>query len=255
VVHSRSPHFKEGDRVMALLSGGGYAEYVAVPAVHAMALPDTWTYAMGAAFPEVYMTAFQALRVLANVQRGAHVLVHAAASGVGLAALALLRLWKATGYGTASPGKHAAPLALGARAVWDRGESFAEWAHLVTGGHGMDVVLDPVGAAYAQENLSVLALDGHWVLIGLMGGTAVPDLNLGTVLRKRITLHGTTLRNRSDAYKANLVARFWEECGLALREGRLEPQIDTLFPWSEAVEAHRRMEANATQGKLVLLVS
>lgn len=239
---------------MALLSGGGYAEYVAAPAAHVMALPATWTFAMGAAFPEVYLTAFQALRLLADVQPGHHVLVHAAASGVGLAALSLLRLWGAHGYGTASPAKHAAPLAIGARAVWDRGEPFAAAARLLTEGYGMDVVLDPVGAAYAHENLDVLALDGHWVLIGLMGGTAVPELNFGTLLRKRITLHGTTLRNRSDAYKANLVHRFEDTCATALAEGRVEPQIDTVFPWTDAVEAHRRMEANATQGKLVLLL-
>lgn len=240
---------------MALLPGGGYAEYVSVPAAHVMALPSKWTYTMGAAFPEVYLTAFQALRLLADVQAGQHVLVHAAASGVGLAALSLLRLWNAHGYGTASPEKHAAPLAMGARAVWDRGEPFADAARLLSEGHGMDVVLDPVGAAYAKETLDVLALDGHWVLIGLLGGTSVPDFALGAVLRKRITLHGTTLRNRSDAYKATLVHRFEQACTTALTDGRLEPQVDTVFPWTDAAEAHRRMEANATQGKLVLLVA
>ena len=244
-----------GDRVCALLAGGGYAEYAVVPAALCLRLPDALTFEDAAALPEAFLTAFQALVLLADTQPGDHVLVHAGASGVGTAAVQLARLLGAHAHATASAPKHDALRALGAATTIDyRTEEFDVRVLEATGGHGADVVLDVIGGAYVAANLRALARDGRWVLLATMGGAVAEALDLRALMAKRLTLFATTLRGRSLGYKARLTERFRAEAWPAVADGRLRPVVDAVLPWTEAAEAHRRMAANANVGKIVLRV-
>lgn len=246
--------FAPGSRVCGLLAGGGYAEYALLPEGQALPLPPHWTFAEAAAVPEAFLTAYQALFAIGGLQRGEAVLIHAGASGVGTAAIQLARLQGAEVLVTASAAKHAACAALGAAHCIDyRTESFSRTALDLTGGQGVQLIVDLVGAPYWQDNLRCLALDGRLVLLSIMGG-AQADSDLALILRKRLTISGSTLRNRSRAYKAALTrgleALAWE----AFAAGQLRPVIDRVLDWQEAEEAHRLLEANATTGKVVLRV-
>jgi putative PIG3 family NAD(P)H quinone oxidoreductase len=242
-----------GDRVMALLSGGGYAEHALAHEAHAMPLPGTLSYEQAAAIPEAFLTAFQALRWHARAEAGEVVLIHAGASGVGTAAIQLARLIGVRPFVTASAKKHAICRGLGALGAIDyRSEDFAERLPELAEANA-DVVLDFIGAGYFAQNLAVLARDGRLVVLGLMGGAVADEAHLGHVLRKRLTIIGSTLRSRSDDYKARLVADFSAEALPQFGEGgALVPVVDSVVPWSEVRAAHERMEANLNVGKIVL---
>lgn len=246
---------QEGDAVCALLPGGGYAQYAAVPEVLAMPVPRGLSFEEAAALPEVFLTAFQALHWIARLEAGERVLIHAGASGVGTAALQLARLAGATAYATASAGKHARCLALGAtRAIDYRTEDFAAVIADVTDGRGVDVIVDFIGAPYFHQNLDALAVDGRVVLLAQMGGAKVEQVDLRPFFRKRAQLTASTLRNRSEAYKARLTRDFEAYALPHFAEGRLKPVIDRVMDWGDVAEAHRVMEANANAGKIVLRV-
>ena len=255
--------WRVGDRAMALLAGGGYAEYAVVPEGHAMPIPDGLSFEEAAAIPEAFLTASQALFALGGLQPGGVALVHAGASGVGTAAVQLARWQGAHVFATASAGKHALVEALGAtRAIDYRTKDFAAVVQAETHGHGADVIVDPIGASYALQNLNSLALDGRWIVLATMGGAVVDGLDLRRMMARRATLTASTLRNRSDAYKATLVRRFAAEClpsfvqpgGHGKVPRLLRPVIDAVVGWDEVADAHRRMEANDTAGKIVMRV-
>lgn len=249
--------WRPGERVMALLPGGGYAQYAVIPEGMAMRIPPNLADEEAAAIPEAFLTAFLNLWTLGGLQPGHRVLVHAAASGVGTAAIQLVREAGAVAYATAgSAAKLETALALGAAAGWNyRDGSFREWLQAETGGAGVDIALDFVGAPYFADHLDVLAMDGKLIVIGTLGG-AVTDgpLHLGRLLAKRLHVIGTTLRSRAVRDKIELTRRFANFALPRLADGRLRPIVDSVYAFEDAAEAHRRMEANANIGKIVLRV-
>ena len=247
--------WQEGERVMALLSGGGYAERVAVHHGSAMRVPERLSWLEAAALPEVWLTAYSNLIEIGRLQAGELALIHAGASGVGTAAIQLARWRGATPFATASAGKLDALRALGvALAIDYRAERFDERLLEATEGRGVDVILDFIGAPYWEANLRALAPWGRLVLVGLMGGATV-QADLRLFLSKKLTVSGSTLRNRSVEEKARLVAAFSRDLLPAFESGTVRPILDERpFPLAEAGAAHRRMERNENIGKIVLVV-
>ncbi len=244
----------EGRRVMCLLAGGGYAESVVVPASHLLPIPDRLSFVEAAAIPEVFYTAYVNLVMEAGLERGETALVHAAASGVGTAALQICRLRGARAIGTASGSKLPGLEALGADVLVDRHEEdFAEVVQSATDGVGVDVILDLVGADYLEQNLNSLRVGGRMVLVGLLSG-AKAEIDLRTMLRRRVRLIGSVLRARSRAEKAEITRRFIEDVWPAIDEGRIEPQMHDVVPVAEAARAHQMLANNETVGKVVLAV-
>lgn len=246
--------FAVGDRVMALLAGGGYAERVVVHESVALPVPERLSFEQAAAVPEAFLTASEALLVEAEVRSGQSVLVTAAASGVGTAAVQIAKVRGAFVVGSASAEKLAAVSALGADLALDRArEDFVEALRAATGKRGVDAILDFVGGSALARHQACLAERGRLVAIGLLGG-ASGAVDLGRLLMKRQQLRGLVMRTRSTPEKAELVARFQRELLPALEAGRLEPQLDRIFPLAEAAVAHERMERNQSSGKIVLRV-
>ena len=245
-----------GRRVCALLTGGGYAEYVAVPTALLLPLPASMSFEEAAAIPEVFLTAYQALFLLGGLDAGEHVLVHAGASGVGTAVIQLACRAGAAVHVTASQSKHDLCRALGAVTTIDyRVEAFEARVWEATGGHGADVILDFIGAPYLASNVKALAVDGRIVVLATMGGTIAEHFDLRALFIRRGTLATSMLRNRSLAYKADLTARFRDDAWADFAIGRLHAVIDSVMDWADATEAHRRMEANDNAGKIVLRVT
>lgn len=248
--------FTRGDRVCALLPGGGYAEYVVIPADMAMRLPDNLSYEQGAAIPEVFLTAWLNLFQMGRFEKGNTVLIHAGASGVGTAAIQLVRQAGGTSLVTAgSPEKLDKCRELGASAGWNYHEGrFDTFVKEQTDGRGVDIILDFIGAPYYHANIASLAMDGRLIIIGTMGGAKVDDVNLGMLLGRRLEVIGTALRSRSPSHKAALTANFWTFAKERFEDGRLQPIVDSVFDWTEVQDAHRRMAANLNAGKIVLRV-
>ena len=244
-----------GDRVCALLPGGGYAQLAVIPAGMAIRVPRNLGYEEAAAIPEVFLTAYLNLFGLGNLVQGQQVLIHAGASGVGTAAIQLVREAGATSYVTAgSSQKIQRCLELGARAGWNHKDgSFLPWIQAQTQGQGVDVILDFIGAPYFADNLEALAVDGRLSLIGTLGGTQT-TLDLDVLMRKRLTVRSTTLRSLSVAEKVRLTRELFGWAGPLFANGNLKPVIDRVFPWTEVAQAHRYMESNASTGKIVFRV-
>lgn len=239
-----------GDRVCALLAGGGMAEEVVVDARHVLPVPEGLSLTEAAALPEVYSTAWLNLFQLAALKPGEKVLLHAGASGVGSAAIQLCKAfgnpcWVSVG----STDRLAYCQALGAQGGVVRTDGLEGLSELGP----FDVILDPVGANYAELNLKVLARDGRWVLIGLMGGRET-RLDLAQVLAKRIQLVGSTLRNRNDQFKADLLSDLSVHVWPLFTEGRLSPQLARAFPIQDAEAAFAELASNQVSGKLVLVI-
>ncbi|NWG20892.1 MAG: NAD(P)H-quinone oxidoreductase [Chloroflexi bacterium] len=247
--------WRAGDRVMAVVTGGGYAELAAVPVGMAMPIPENLSFEQAAAIPEAFLTAYLNLFTLGRLQTGETVLIHAGASGVGSAAIQLAHAAGARVFATAgSAEKLALCRELGADAAINyREESFAERVLEITGGQGANLVLDFVGAPYWQQNMAALALDGRLQLIGFLGGSA-GQLDLGPIMAKRLTVTGATLRRTPLARKTALTAEFIAFALDRLARGELRPVIDTIYPLDAAAEAHRAMEANRNAGKLVFRI-
>jgi len=247
--------WKPGDRAMALLPGGGYAEQVVVHAGSLLRVPEGMGWEQAAALPEVFLTVFLNVFQLAALPEGGALLVHGGGSGIGTAAIRLAGLAKAKVVVTAgSEEKCRRCLELGADvAVNYREGDFVSAAREATGGRGVDVVLDSIGAPYLEQNLAALDVGGRLVLIGLMGG-AKAELNLGVLLARRLQLIGSTLRARPVEEKAALVQAFARRFGPDLEAGRLAPVVDRVLPLAEAAEAHRAMKASEHFGKIVLRV-
>jgi putative PIG3 family NAD(P)H quinone oxidoreductase len=244
-----------GDRVMALLSGGGYAERAVVHERMLLAVPEGFSFEQAAAVPEAFLTAMEALFGVGRLAPGECVLVHAAASGVGTAAVQLAREVGARIVAVASGPKLERLRALAtARFVDRKSEDFVKAVHEASGGRGADVILDFVGATYAARHADCLAPLGRHVVLGLLGG-AKAEIDLGRLLSRRQSLFGMVMRPRPLADKIAVTERFRREWLHRLADGRLTPIIDSVFPLGEAAKAHARMESNENVGKIVLQVA
>lgn len=242
-----------GEAVFGLVPGGGYAQYVALPAEHLIKKPAALGMAQAAACAEVFLTAFQAMRAVGNLPDQGALLVHAGASGVGTAAI---QLGKALGCFVAvtvgSEDKAQACLALGADvAINYKTHDFAAELKAVRP-QGFDLIIDPVAADYIAKDIQLLALDGQIVVLSMLGGRLTPELDLGLMLKKRGQLLCSTLRSRTDNYKAALISDFNQQFGSALAAGNIKPVLAESIDWSEAERAHQLLSANAVVGKLVL---
>lgn len=252
---SEAHKWKIGDKIFGLLNGGGYAEQAVIHEDMAMPIPAGMPMQEAAAIPEVFLTAYQALHWIGKLQAGETVLIHAGASGVGTAALQLVRLAEAISIVTASAGKHEICYQLGAaKAIDYRSEDFAEALQLYTKGKGVDIIIDFIAAGYFNQNLQTLGLDGRMIMLALMGGIKVPVVNLALILGKRLQITGSTLRSRSLEYKIRLTRDLHQYAGPHFTDGTLRPIIDSVYPWEAVREAHEYMEANKNQGKILLQV-
>lgn len=246
--------FAIGARVMGIAGGGAMATHIAAHERTLVPVPAELDLERAAAVPEVFMTAYDALFLQAGLTVGDDVVIHAAGSGVGTAAVQLVARAGARAIGTSrDEGKLERCRALGmAEGILVDGEKrFADGVRALTGGHGAAIILDSIGAAYLEENIRALAVGGRVVVIGLLGG-ATGALPLGLLLSRRARVFGTVLRSRPLEEKAELAQRFSAHVLPLLADGRLVPVIDSVMPMSEVRAAHRRMEADQSFGKIVL---
>lgn len=247
--------WKVGDRVFGLIPGGGYATYAVIHKDMAMKIPATMSMVEAAAIPEVFLTAFQALFWLADIREQEKVLIHAGASGVGTAAIQLAKTKNAFILVTASAPKHKTCLDLGAsRAFNYKLGPFAPWVMAHTGHKGVDIIVDFIGDAYFSQNIACLNIDGRMVQLALMGGSNPVNFDLGLILRKRLRIIGSTLRNRDLNYQIALTREFQQYAMALFQKQELKPIIDKVFDLKEVQEAHRLMEANKNEGKIVLKI-
>jgi len=248
--------WRVGDRVCALLAGGGYAEYCTAPAVQCLPVPKPLDWIQAAALPETFFTVWTNLFQRGRLSAGDCVLIHGGASGIGTTAIQLARAFGATRVvaTVGSPQKQALCERLGAdRVINYHDESFAELSASLTDGRGFDVILDIVGGQYLADNLRCLNQDGRLVIIGLLGGRKA-EINLGHLLSRRLTITASTLRARSPETKGHIAAELRRQVWPLLESGRLAPVIQQTIPLEQAAEAHEIMESNRTLGKLVLTV-
>jgi putative PIG3 family NAD(P)H quinone oxidoreductase len=244
-----------GDRVCALLPGGGYAEQINVPAGMLMPIPQDWSYEQAAAIPEVFFTGFVNLFIEAGLQDGETVLIHGGASGVGTASIQLAREAGCPVFITAGTDEKTAYCRdLGAElAINYNEEDFAERVLAYTDGQGVDVILDMVAAAYLERNIRLLKQKGRLVFISLLSGTKA-EIDLGAVLRRRLRLMGSTLRPRPVAEKVDIKEQFMDRFWPKLVDGTIQPIIDSVYPIEQAEQAHRQMSENKNIGKIILTV-
>lgn len=245
-----------GQPVCALIAGGGYAEYAVAPLGQCLPVPDALSMIEAAAMPETLFTVWTNLFERGYASDGDTVLVHGGTSGIGTMAISLCKLFGVTVIVTAgSDEKVAACLAHGAdHAINYRTEDFVERVKALTGGRGVDVVLDMVGGDYVARNLKCLADDGRHVSIAVQGG-AMATVPVFEIMRRRLTLTGSTLRARDVAFKSLVADELARAVWPLVEAGKLKPVIDTIFPLAQAADAHRRMEAGTHMGKIVLQVS
>ncbi|MES1189222.1 MAG: NAD(P)H-quinone oxidoreductase [Myxococcales bacterium] len=247
--------FSVGARVMALLAGGGYAEQVVVHEDVLLPVPERLSFEEAAAVPEAFLTASEALLVEAELRPGQRLLVTAAASGVGSAAVQIGKVRGAFVIGSASAGKLAAVRGFGADATLERDQpDYVAALRGLTDGRGVDAIVDFIGGSALARHQACLAPRGRLILVGLLGGAAAP-LELGRLLMNRQRICGLVMRTRSLAEKIELSARFERELWPALDSGALTPRVELVLPLADVAAAHARMEQNLNVGKLVLRVS
>lgn len=245
--------FKQGDRVMGIVAGGAMASHVIVHEREAMPAPKNLSLTDAAAIPEVFLTAYDALVLQAGLKTGESMLVHAVGSGIGTAAIQIARALSATSLGTSRTAdklERCAKLGLDAGIV-SSDKTFAKAVLDATGGRGVDVILDTIGAAYIGENVKALAPQGRIVVIGLLGGVA-GELPLGMLLAKRARIIGSVLRSRPLEEKAALAQAATSALVPLFERGALVPVIDRVLPFAEIQEAHRYLESNESFGKVVM---
>lgn len=244
--------WKIGDRVCALLPGGGYAEYVATPAAHCLRIPDGMGMKEAACLPETFFTVWSNVFMRGGLKGGERFLVHGGSSGIGTTAIQLANAFGARVFITAgSAEKCAACLALGAeRAINYRDEDFVE---VLRAEGGADLILDMVGGDYIPRNVRALADDGRLVQIAFLSGPKA-ELNFAQVMTRRLTITGSTLRPQSDLAKARIAQDLAEAVWPLLDAGKIAPVMDSEFPFEEAAAAHARLESSGHIGKIVLKV-
>lgn len=244
-----------GEEVMALLPGGGYAEYAAVPEDVAMEKPENLSFEEAAGIPEAFLTAYLKLILLGEAKENETVLIHAGGSGVGTAAIQLAKEKKAKSIVTAgSPEKLEVCRGLGANALVNyKTEDFSQIVLKETNNKGVDLILDFIGASFWDQNFKSISTDGRWILIGVLGGFE-KMINLRQMMHKRIRLIGSTLRPRSETFKEELVKDFSLFSKSRFEDGRLKPVVDKVFSWKNVAEAHQYMEENKNIGKIILKI-
>ena len=245
-----------GDRVFALLGGGGYAGKAVAHEAHALPIPSSLDFTQAACIAETYITAYQNLFENAGLADGESVLLHGGGGGVTTAAIQLIKALapRSPTLVTASPGKIARVREQGVTHAIDyRSQDFAAQVAQLTERRGVDVILDHIGAGYLEKNLNALAIGGRLLIIGIMGGSDA-SISLGRLMVKRQRIIGSVLRPRSAAEKAEIIERFAKTVMPLFEQGRIAPVIDRVFPLAEAAAAHRRMEAGEHFGKIVLSV-
>ncbi|NWA37659.1 zinc-binding dehydrogenase [Pseudomonas reactans] len=241
-----------GDKVCALTNGGGYAQYCAVPASQALPVPEGMDWIQAAAIPETFFTVWANLFGIGGAHKGQRVLIHGGTSGIGTTALMLCREFGIQAFATAgSEEKCAAIRALGAEAINYREQDFAQ----VIGDQGVNVILDIMGASYLNNNLKALAMDGRLVMLGFLGGAKANEVDLLTILGKRAIVTGSLLRARTKDEKAAIADQLREHVWPVLSAGRCLPMIDQVFDYTQADQAHARMEGGDHIGKIVLRVA
>ena len=249
------PRWREGNRVCALVSGGGYAELCAVPALQCLPIPVNMDAARAAAIPETYFTVWTNLFQRAKLRAGERVLIHGGTSGIGSTAIQLARAFGAAAFATAgSDDKCRACMDMGAAAAINyKTEDFVAAVARLTNNEGVDIVLDIIGGDYLPRNIQCLRMDGRLVQVGLIGGSK-SEINLRLVLQNRLTMTGSTLRPRTveekGAIARELEARVWP----LLTSGDIGPIVHATLPLREAAEAHRLLESGEVIGKVVLTV-
>jgi putative PIG3 family NAD(P)H quinone oxidoreductase len=244
--------WKPGDRVMGIVAGGAMATHVITAADELLPVPDSLSLEEAAAVPEAFFTAYDAIVLQAGLQKGESALFHAVASGIGTAGIQLARAWGATSVGTSRSAdklERCTELGLDHAVLVEEGDFATAVKALLP--KGVDVILDTVGAAYLGQNVKVLAKQGRIVIIGLMGGVK-SELDIGALLAKRASIRGSVLRSRAPEEKAALTASFARDVLPLFEEGKLRPVIDEVLPMGEIQDAHRRMDANQTFGKIVM---
>ena len=248
--------YRVGDQVCALTNGGGYAGYCVAPAPQCLAWPKGYDAVHAGALPETYFTVWANLFQGGRLAAGESTLIHGGTSGIGVTAIQLARAFGATVYATAgSEEKCAACVKLGARAINYRTQDFVEAVAQLTGKRGIDVVMDMVGAPYMQRNLRVLGMDGRLVLIAFLEGSKVETFDFVTVMTKRLTITGSTMRPRTTTQKGAIAAALREKVWPLLDDGKCGPVIYKTFPLAEAAAAHALMELSAHIGKIMLRVA
>lgn len=250
------PNLSKGTRVAGIVNQGGYAEYAVMPGNRAIILPDTMSFIEGAAISEVFLTAYQTMFWLGEIKREETVLIHAAGSGVGTAAIQLAHRKIAGAKVIATAGTErklrlAEELGVSVTINYKK-EDFAEKVLEATDGQGVDLILDFVGSSYWEKNLKSVSTDGRWILIGTLGGSTVKDFSITDLMRKRISLHATLLTPRSDEYKAALTKEFTKVILPFFEEDIIQPIIHSVLSFEDLPEAHRQMEANENTGKIIL---
>ncbi|MBB6290126.1 MULTISPECIES: NAD(P)H-quinone oxidoreductase [unclassified Pseudomonas] len=244
-----------GDKVCALTNGGGYAQFCTVPASQALPIPEGMDWIQAAAVPETFFTVWANLFGLGDAHTGQRVLIHGGTSGIGTTALMLCREFGIQAFATAgSADKCAAIAQLGGEPINYREQDFAEIIAQQTDGQGVDVILDIMGGSYLNNNLKALAMDGHLVMLGFLGGAKANDVDLLTILGKRAVITGSLLRARSKAEKAAIAEQLREYVWPVLEAGRCLPIIDKVYEYTDAAQAHARMEGGDHIGKIVLRV-
>jgi NADPH2:quinone reductase len=245
--------WKTGDQVCALVSGGGYAEYCAAPEGQCLPVPPNLSLVEAASLPETFFTVWSNVFERGGLKSGESLLVHGGSSGIGVAAIQLARTLGATVYVTAgNEEKCSFCEELGAaKAINYKSEKFREVIKEVTRNKGVNVILDMIGGDYTPDNLDILAEDGRLVLINFMKGEEA-TVKLGTIMRRRLTITGSTLRVRDTAFKAALARRLELNVWPLLTAGKVKPIVYRTFPMDAAGEAHRVLESSKHIGKLVL---
>jgi NADPH2:quinone reductase len=248
--------FELGDRVMGVVGGGGYGEIARIDSRMAMRIPDVLDYVLAAAVPEVFVTAHEAMLHLGRLEAAESVLIHAAASGVGTAAVQMAHAIGTKVYVTADGSKLERLYALGADVAIDRRtQDFAEVIAKETSGRGVDLVIDFIGASYFERNVRSLTDGGRLVQVGLMGGFENAALPMERLVLGHLQIIGTVMKSRTQSAKQAMTRRFSERWLHHFKHGGLMPVIDSVFPLSKAADAHRRMEANQNVGKIVLEIT
>ncbi|NMP31601.1 NAD(P)H-quinone oxidoreductase [Thalassotalea sp. M1531] len=246
--------YKVGDRVCGLVAGGGYAEYVAINIEHIIKIPEHYSFEQGAGIAEVFLTAYQSLFSIAQLKPQQKVLIHAGASGVGSAAIQLakaLNCYVVTTVGSDEKAKACTVLGADITINYQKLD-YVQWAkeHQCN----FDVILDVVAGEYLNKNLKVAAFDARIVILSMLGGRFAEQVDIARMLQKRVQITASTLRNRSDEYKAMLVNGFSHDFMYLLENKSIMPVIDHCYTWLAAEDAHQKMMSNKNIGKLILTI-
>lgn len=245
--------WKKSDKICALVTGGGYAEYCGVPEGQCLPVPGKLSFIEGASLPETFFTVWSNVFDRGALKKGETLLVHGGSSGIGVAAIQMAKALGSTVYVTAgSDEKCRFCEGLGAaKAIDYKTENFKDVILQITDGKGVDVILDMIGGDYVSDNIQSLADDGRLVMINMMMGKDV-QIDLSPIMRKRLTITGSTLRSRDVAFKANIARSLEKVIWSLLASGEIKPVINKVFPAAQAAEAHWLMESSAHIGKIVL---